>query len=125
MYIIIKNDKQALSNGLTGHTWKYLDECKEAAEQATEDTKATISICELKPLYTYNLEIICTENKEKEPPNDEPANDEPTDEPKTPEPDEIDEPTGNDEPTGDDEPTNGEDNPTETESSESDEETQE
>lgn len=97
MYIIIKNDKQALSSGLTAHTWKYLDECKDAAEQATEDTKATITVCELKPLYTYNLEVVCTENGTLE--NGE----------------ELDEP--NNEPTEEPSPDNGTDDP--------DEETQE
>lgn len=102
MYIIIKNDKQALSSGLTAHTWKHLDECKEAAEQATEDTKATITVCELKPLYTYNLEIVCTENgtgEELAPPN----NDEELDDPNT---DEVPrEPNDNDLPSPDDEET--------------------
>lgn len=66
MYVIVKNDTTVLSHGINKHTWKYLDECQEyAAAQATPGD--TIQICELKPKYVYNMQLICEEPDPEEP----------------------------------------------------------
>lgn len=66
MYVVVKNGKTILGHGINKDTWKYLDECKEFAVDALEDQEDTIEVCELKPLYTYNLELMCKETPAQE-----------------------------------------------------------
>lgn len=69
MYVVVKNGKTVLSHGINKNTWKYLDECKEFAIAALEDPADTIEICELAPVYTYNLDLVCKETEIKPPCN--------------------------------------------------------
>lgn len=105
MYIILKNDKQVLTNGLCNHTWKYLDECREAAAEACERLGETIAVCEVKPLYTYNLELVTVEGQEQtsgtpsEPSGEQPVTEEPSEEPGEPSGEPSEQPAEGDEPT--------------------------
>ena len=78
MYVVVKNGKTVLSHCINKNTWKYLDECKEFAIAALEDPTDTIEICELAPVFTYNLDLVCKETEIKPPCTCPTTPDEPT-----------------------------------------------
>lgn len=87
MYVILKNEKTIQTDGNSKQVWKYLEEAKTHAENITQNTSDVISVCELKPLFTYNLELVCKdETATEEPPEETTPPEEDTEETDTQEP---------------------------------------
>lgn len=65
MYVVVKNGRSVLSKGINKYTWKYLDECREYAASQCTSPEDVVEVCELNPVFTYSLDLQCTETEVK------------------------------------------------------------